>query len=148
MTPICSILFSVSKIKPTLINLMKKQESMKQEDKDFEISFFERLVKKSPNYVDALIPLAEAYTKAGFYEKGLQIDKRLAKLRKTDPIVHYNLACSLTLTGKKEEAIATLEKAIGLGYSDFDHLRKDSDLKELRNDPRFKLLMTKKVANP
>ena len=119
---------------------------MKQESKDFEISFFERLVKDDPNYVDALIPLAEAYTKAGFYEKGLQIDKRLAKLRKNDPIVHYNLTCSLTLTGKKTEALATLEKAIELGYNDFGHLKRDSDLKELRNDPRFKLLMTKKVA--
>ncbi len=121
---------------------------IRRETNNFEISFFERLVKDNPNYVDALIPLAEVYTKAGFYEKGLQIDKRLAKLRKNDPIVHYNLACSLTLTGRKKEAIATLEKAIELGYSDFDHLRKDSDLKELRSDPRFKLLMTKKIEKP
>ena len=114
---------------------------MKQEAKDFEISFFERLVKDNPNYVDALIPLAEAYTKAGLYERGLQIDKRLAKLRKKDPIVHYNLACSLALVGKKDEAFQALEKAIEHGYSDFEHLKRDSDLKTLRDDPRFKTLI-------
>ena len=121
---------------------------MKREVKDFEISFFEKLVKDNPNYVDALIPLAEAYTKAGFYEKGLQMDKRLVKLRKNDPTVHYNLACSLALSEKKDEAIAALEKAIELGYHDFDHLKRDPDLKELYNDPRFKLLMIKKVDKP
>ncbi len=119
---------------------------MKEETKDFEISFFEKLVKGDPNYVDALIPLAEAYTKAGLHEKGLQVDKRLAKLRKNDPTVHYNLACSLALLSKKEEALTILEKAVVLGYSDFEHLKRDADFKELRDDPRFKLLIAKKVG--
>ncbi len=117
---------------------------MEQKTKDFEISFFEGLVKKAPHYVDALIPLAEAYTKAGFYEKGLQIDKRLAKLRKDDPVVHYNLACSLALVGNKDEAFRALEKSIELGYSDFEHLKRDSDLRTLRDDPRFKTLLSPK----
>lgn len=112
---------------------------------DFEISFFERLVKDNPNYVDALIPLAELYTRKGLYEKGLKIDKRLARLRKHDPIVHYNFACSLSLIGKKDEAFEVLEKAIELGYSDFEHLKKDSDLKSLRDDPRFQSLVLKRA---
>ncbi len=108
---------------------------------DFEISFFEPLVKDNPNFVDALIPLAEAYTKKGLYEKGLQVDKRLAKLRSDDPIVHYNLACSYALLGKKKEAFSTLIQAIKLGYSDFNHLRKDPDLKILHDDRRFQKLV-------
>ncbi len=110
---------------------------MKQEVKDFELLFFERLIEKNPNYVEGLIPLAEAYTRRGMYEKGLQIDKRLVKLKKEDPIVHYNLACSLALVGEKNRAIAALKKAIGLGYHDFEHLKQDGDLKNLREDPRF-----------
>jgi tetratricopeptide (TPR) repeat protein len=107
-------------------------------DLDFEISFFEKLVKKKPDYVDALIPLAEAYTKKGWRAKGLAIDKRLAKLRKQDPIVHYNLACSYALLGKKDEALEALLKSIRFGYSDLNHLRRDPDLESLRSDPRFK----------
>ena len=113
-----------------------------QKTVDFEIAFFEPLVKNNPNYVDALIPLAEAYTKKGWYEKGLRIDKRLARLCKTDPIVHYNLACSYALTSKKKEAIMALSRAVKLGYSDFDYLRKDSDLKILHGDPRLKKLIS------
>lgn len=116
---------------------------MKEAETDFELSFFERLVKNNPNFVDALIPLAEAYTRKGRYEEGLKIDKKLVHLKKRDPSVHYNLACSLALVGEKNEALLTLERAVKLGYRDFDHMRKDSDLKVLREDPRFKLLISK-----
>ena len=114
---------------------------MMKEPSNFEISFFEKLVKEKPNYVDALIPLAEAYTKAGLYEKGLQIDQRLIKLRANDPVVHYNFACSLALMGKKEESFGMLEQAVKLGYKEFDHMKQDPDLKSLRDDPRFEALL-------
>lgn len=112
-----------------------------QDDLEFEISFFEGLVKRNPNRIDALFPLAEAYTKKRLYAKGLEIDKRLAKLCKDDPSVHYNLACSLALTGKKPEAIAALRRAFRLGYLDFNQLRKDPDLSSLHSEPTFKKLV-------
>ena len=115
---------------------------MGRSDLDFEISFFEGLVRRNPNFIEALIPLAEIYTKKGFHAKGLQIDKRLAKLCKDDPLIHYNLACSFALNDKKDDAFTALFKAIKLGYTDFAHLRRDSDLESLRNDPRFKKLVS------
>jgi len=116
---------------------------MKEVAPDFELSFFERLVKNNPNFVDALIPLAEVYTRKGLYEKGLKIDKKLARLKKEDPMVHYNLACSLALVGEKDAALSVLERAVELGYHDFDHMKKDSDLKILREDSRFKSILSK-----
>ena len=119
---------------------------MKQkETPDFELNFFEGLAKKNPNFVDALVPLAEAYTRRGFYDKGLQIDKRLARLRKDDPIIHYNLACSLALLSHKDQAFTALKRAIELGYSDFEYLKRDSDLRSLRDDPRFQALFEAKT---
>ena len=46
---------------------------MKSNDLDFEISFLEGVLKHRPNYIDALAPLAEAYTRRGFFEKGWNI---------------------------------------------------------------------------
>ena len=117
---------------------------MKHETEDFELRFFERLAKENPSFVDALIPLAEAYTRRGLYEKGLRIDKRLAKLKKSDPVVYYNLACSFALVGEKDEAFRALRRAVQLGYRDWDHLKRDSDLKSLRDDPRFENLLSRK----
>lgn len=123
---------------------------MKGKDKvfdDFEISFYEGIVKRSPHYIEALIPLAEAYTKQGLYDKGLEIDQRLSKLCHNDPIIFYNLACSLNLVGQEREALKNLKKAIALGYDDFGHMKKDQDLKSLWRNPAFlKLFPAEKRA--
>ena len=110
-------------------------------EQEFEIRFYEGVVKRSPNYVDALIPLAEAYTRYGLYEKGLEIDKRLSVLCKNNPIAFYNLACSFALVGKKRSALSALKQAIELGYRDFSHLRRDPDLKSLRGSAAFEKLI-------
>ena len=112
----------------------------KREGGDFEIVFYEGVIRMRPDYVDALIPLAEAYTRKGLYQKGLEIDKRLSRLCKNDAVVHYNLACSFALVGEKEKAFLTLKRAIALGYRDFEHMRKDMDLKSLQGDPEFEKL--------
>ena len=114
---------------------------MKTDELDFEIAFYEGVTAQNPNYVDALIPLAEAYTRKGLHTKGLAVDKRLARLCKNDPVVRYNLACSFALTGDKKKAIANLKRAIDSGYLDFAHLRKDPDLKSLHGVPAFEKLV-------
>ncbi len=102
-----------------------------------EITFFEKVLERNPSYLQALRSLAEAYTVKGLFQKGLEMDKRLAKLRPDDPLVHYNLACSFALTGQKENALNSLRIAIRLGYRDFTYLKKDRDLKILHEDPAF-----------
>jgi tetratricopeptide (TPR) repeat protein len=115
---------------------MKKDDS-----RSFEISFYEGIIKEKPDYVNALVALAEAYTAEGHYTEGLEIDKRLARLCPKDPIVRYNLACSYALTEQREKALEALVQAVKLGYRDFNYLRKDPDLKSLHQDPKFTALM-------
>ncbi len=117
---------------------MKKESNR---DLNYQINFFEKLLQRNPNYVDAMIALAEAYTKKGMYQKGFEIDMRLSQIKKHDPIVHYNLACSLSLLGKIEEALSALSRAIYLGYDDFDYIKQDPDLNNLREDRRFDKLL-------
>jgi len=111
---------------------------------DFEIKFFEGLIKKDPNYIDALRPLAEGYTQRKEYKKGLLIDQQLAKLCPEDPVVYYNLACSFALVVQKRKALETLQKAVDLGYRDFDYIKSDSDLASLHDDPSFIALIQQK----
>lgn len=118
-----------------------KRQKEKKVDLDFDISFFEGVLRKKPDFTQALAALAEAYTKKGDLEKGLSIDLRLSRLRQSDPVVHYNLACSYSLVGLLDEAFLTLKKAIMLGYEDFDYILKDPDLKNLRQDKRFDVML-------
>ena len=71
----------------------------------------------------------------------LQIDKRLVQLRPSDPLAHYNLACSYALLKRPEQALKTLRRAVELGYRDFRYMREDRDLDTVRKDPRFRQLL-------
>lgn len=121
----------------------KKRTPPLRRRKDFEITFYEGVVKKAPNYVGALTSLAEAYTRRGFYEEGLEIDRRLSSLCQDDPVVHYNLACSFALVGQTKEALLSLRRAIALGYRHFEYLLKDPDLRSLHGQPEFQRLLQK-----
>ncbi|HEC70122.1 MAG TPA: tetratricopeptide repeat protein [Candidatus Omnitrophica bacterium] len=121
---------------------MKKYRKTKR-NKDFEIKFYEELIRENPNFIQAWMCLGSAYTKKGFYGEGLRVDLHLSKVRPKDPIVHYNLACSYSLLGDTTKALEALKKAIVLGYDDFSYLKKDKDLENLRKDKRFWELMDK-----
>ena len=112
-----------------------------EEDLDFEISFYEDVIKDKPDLVTALIVLGDAYTQKGLYEKGLEVDLRLTKLKPKDATVHYNLACDYSLLRRADECLATLEKALKLGYRAFSHMMKDPDLDHIRKDPRYAALI-------
>ena len=111
-----------------------------KEDLEFEIQFFEGVTKRDPDFIDALQILGDAYTKTGQWEKGLLIDKRLARLCPDNPFVFYNLACSYSLMSRLDAAFAALTKAVKLGYADAMWLAKDPDLENLRTDSRFEAI--------
>ena len=113
------------------------------EDLDFEITFYEKLLEQNPNFVNALTVLGEAYTRKGRYKDGLRIDQRLAKLKPADPVVYYNLACSYSLLKVADPSLTALKKAIHLGYNDLAFIDKDPDLQFIREDPRYKQLLSK-----
>ncbi|HUJ72184.1 MAG TPA: hypothetical protein VLZ30_08055 [Verrucomicrobiae bacterium] len=116
--------------------------SAKKEDLEFEIRFFEGISHRDPGFIEALQILGDAYTKTGQWEKGLRIDKRLAKLCPDNPLVFYNLACSYSLLKHLDEAFAALRQAVRLGYNDARWLIKDPDLDNLRQDNRFEKIRT------
>ena len=116
-----------------------RQSSAK--DIDWEIAFFEGIIEASPDYVEVLMNLGNLYTKRGDWAKGLDVDKRLVRLRPDDAIVHYNLACSLSLLEELEASFVELQKAVELGYDDYAYMLKDDDLENARKDPRFTTLM-------
>ena len=121
----------------------KKLNRAEQRDLDTKIEFIEGLVRRDPNYVDALQILGDHYTQRGRITEGLQVDERLARLEPQNPLVFYNLACSYSLAEEFDRAVAALEKALQLGYRDFDWLAKDPDLKKLRAQPAFDDLKAK-----
>jgi len=104
---------------------------------DFELDFFERILERSPDYVDVLRAHANNLTTKGHYARGLAADRRLIRLRPNDPVAHYNLACSYSLLRMNDAAIASLDSSLKLGYRDLEHMLGDPDLEHVRKDARF-----------
>lgn len=112
-----------------------------QSQLDFELDFFEGILNRNPEFLDVLRVHGNNLTLKGCYEDGLKVDCRIVELRPHDPLAHYNLACSLSLLKKVDQALRALRKAIELGYRDFRYLREDRDLEAVRHDPRFRQLL-------
>ena len=107
---------------------------------DFDVDFFEQLLSRNESDVEVLRVLAELVSKKGDVDRAVDLDQRLADLLPEDPLVRYNLGCSLARAGQNREAIASLSQAILLGYDDLAHLEVDPDLDSLREDPEFRSL--------
>lgn len=108
---------------------------------DFEIDFFQAVLRSYPDYIDVLRILGNDLTLKGRLREGLVIDQKLVKLRPRDFLAHYNLACTHALLGRVDDALGALRQAILLGYHDFSYMRQDRDLDALRNDPRYRQLI-------
>jgi hypothetical protein len=56
---------------------------------------------------------------------------------------HYNLACALSLDGKKAEAVESLKRAVDLGYRDSEWIRRDRDLDAIREEAGYRETLLK-----
>jgi len=110
---------------------------------DVKISFLEGLIRRDPQYIEALQILGDHYTQRGSFDRSLRVDQQLSQLQPCNPLVFYNLACSHSLTGELHQAAAALGKALALGYRDFKWLAMDPDLHRLRLHPLYRSIQSK-----
>jgi len=110
-------------------------------DPEFEMRFFESVLRRDPSYTEVVEILGGLYTKHGRIADGLRMDRKLVKLLPQNATAHYNLACSLALSKRKRDALRSLRQAVELGYRDFDWMQQDPDLDGLKEHPGFSVLL-------
>jgi serine/threonine protein kinase/tetratricopeptide (TPR) repeat protein len=102
---------------------------------------FPRYLSKHPE--DARAHMFSAIT-LGTLERIADAKQEAAKaleLNPTDPLMLYNATCFYSRLGDQPLAIKTLRNAIAAGYENFDWIKRDSDLANIRNEPEFIELM-------
>jgi tetratricopeptide (TPR) repeat protein len=100
---------------------------------EFDREFFGRVLDQGDNNTDVVKRQAELLARNGDYSDALRLDRLLTERHPNDPVVHYNLACSLSMIGQYDAAIESLRRAIEIGYHDFAHILADPDLDPLRD---------------
>lgn len=116
----------------------KKLSPRKRRELDVQISFLEGVMRRDPRFTEALQLLGDSYSERGRHADSLRVDQRLVRRDPRSPDAYYNLACSHALNGRADRAAVAIEKAIALGYRDFNWLDRDPDLAALRQHPRYR----------
>jgi len=88
---------------------------------------------------DAIQALEQEAHEAGDHAAAADLGAALFA-RRRDPTVAYNVACSLSRSGRTEEALGWLELAVREGFADIRLLDEDRDLEPLRACARFQEL--------
>jgi protein O-mannosyl-transferase len=74
-------------------------------------------------------------------ERQIAAAKQTAEAKPDNPGALYNLARTYAFYGDNEKALASLEKALKLGFNDLAYLKVDAALKGLRDDPDYRRLI-------
>ena len=89
--------------------------------------------KKSSPYKMSGIQKYKDYDYEGAIEDFVKALKETPK----DIAVHFNLACSYSLTEQADKAFEHIDKAVGYGFDDFDRIKTHDALAYLRIQPGF-----------
>lgn len=79
----------------------------------------------------------------GDFKKALGFAEQAYVASPKSSIVLYNLACDHALLGQKDKALAWLDKAVVGGFYAPRKITSDTDLDALRDEPKYKSILTK-----
>jgi non-specific serine/threonine protein kinase len=103
----------------------------------------ERLLELDPDNARALSLGAGHFVSVGDLERARTWMRRALAAAPDDFAVSFNAACCFFRLGDKEEGFASLEKTFGQGVGKRDWVEHDPDFDSVRDDPRFKALLSK-----
>jgi tetratricopeptide (TPR) repeat protein len=107
------------------------------------INEFSNAIKKDPNYATAYSNRAVAYMMQKKYNLALDDLKKARELKSNDPAIRYNLASCHSLMGNVDLGFVELDAALANGFNDYDALRKDPDIANLRKSPDWRKTLEK-----
>jgi tetratricopeptide (TPR) repeat protein len=102
---------------------------------------YQRALSIRPGFTDAMNNLALVYVSKGEHDKALPLYMKLIELEPESYVVYYNLACMYARQNKAGQSIDWLREAVKRGFTDWDHLKDDDDLKNIRGTVYFKELV-------
>ena len=107
------------------------------------INEFSNAIKKDPGYATAYSNRSVAYMMQKKYNLALDDLKKAKELKPNDPAIRYNLASCHSLMGNVDLGFVELDAALANGFNDYDSLRKDPDIANLRKNPEWRKTLEK-----
>jgi len=105
------------------------------------IGQFKNALKIQPQFAPAQYNLAFAYAAGKQYDKALEALKNMVVLQPDNSSTYYNIAALYALQNNVSESIKWLKKAIDRGYQNWELIKTDKDLNNIRNSAGYRELI-------
>jgi tetratricopeptide (TPR) repeat protein len=101
----------------------------------------ERVASELPEDMHVRLALGWCYKRIGRLDRAVQSMEQALKAEPDEALLHYNLACYLSLAGEKERALGHLSKAFEYDPAYRGMVVGEPDFDPIRSDPRFLALL-------
>lgn len=99
-----------------------------------------RAARSDPKNIRAWLALGWCHKRASRLDLAIRDMERALEVEPTEALLHYNLACYLSLAGQKERALVHLSKALVIDSNYRALVDSESDFDPIRSDPEFQAL--------
>lgn len=117
------------------------REAMQNQEFANAEKLFKKIIKAGKSNTQDHFNYGYCLHAAGKLDEALKYHQLATKSEQLAPIATYNIACVYSLKKEKNKAFKALNKAVELGFGSADQLENDTDMDNLRSDPRFKKLI-------
>ncbi len=108
------------------------------------LDFFPKYLNKIPEDSRAHIFYAQQLLLGGKKEIAKEEINVALDLSPDDNVMQYNAACMYSRMDEKKEAIDVLNRIIAAGFANFEWIKRDPDLENIKNEPGYLELMKNK----
>ncbi len=114
-----------------------------RELKDYRtaIVHLEKANRLKPDEMDISLALGWCYKRTNRLAQAIDALTRAVIRNKSEPLLHYNLACYWSLAGNVAHAVENLQKALKLAPQMIFMVPSETDFDPIRHDPVFQALM-------
>lgn len=107
------------------------------------IAEFSKAVDIDGRYASAYANRGVAYMQQRKYNKALDDLKQAESLNPNDKLISYNFVALYSVQNQLDRALDSLDRALEHGFNNYDALRNDPDLNNLRAHPEFVRVLEK-----
>jgi tetratricopeptide (TPR) repeat protein len=125
------------------VSVAKSNPGTANENIENAISEFSNAIQKDGSYAEAYSNRAVAYMLQKKYNKALDDLKKAKDLKPDSASIRYNLASVHSLMGNLDYGMDELDVALEKGFNDYEVLRRDPDINNLRKHKDFQKTLEK-----
>ncbi len=125
------------------LNMQQGINYMRGKDWDNAIKEFTLAIQKHPTYDVAYSNRAVAYMQQKKFNKAMDDLKEGVRINPKNATLHYNFVALYSLQNQLDRALDSLDRCLELGFNNYDALRADPDLNNVRKHPEFRKILEK-----